>query len=54
MDLRGGRRDVEPPGAPPVAETVGEGVGDDILERSQATWFQDQNTTILGAKQHNI
>ena len=34
---------MEPPGAPPAAETVGEGVGDDILERSQATWFQDQN-----------
>ena len=51
MDLRGGRRDVEPPGAPPVAETVGEGVGDDILERSRATWFQIQKSTIICAKQ---
>ena len=44
---------MEFPGAPPVAETVGEGVGDDILERSQATWFQSQNSTILCAKQQD-
>ena len=44
---------MEPPGAPPVAETVGEGVGDDILERSQATWFRIQRSTILCAKQQN-
>lgn len=44
---------MEPPGAPPVAETVGEGVGDDILERSQATWFQVQKSTISCARQQN-
>ena len=37
MLLRGGRRDVGGPGAPAVAETVGEGV-DDILSDS----FPDQ------------
>lgn len=30
--LRGGRRDVEGPEAPVVAETVGEGVEDDMFE----------------------
>ena len=32
MLLRGGRRDVGGPGAPTVAETVGEGVEDDMFE----------------------
>ncbi len=34
--LRGGRRDVEAPGAPAVAETVGEGVEDDMFESEVA------------------
>lgn len=36
MLLRGGRREVGAPGAPVVAETVGEGVEDDIFEREVA------------------
>lgn len=31
--LRGGRRDVGAPGTPVVAESVGEGVEDDMFER---------------------
>lgn len=34
--LRGGRRDVGAPGATAVAETVGEGVEDDIVEEEIA------------------
>ena len=34
--LRGGRRDVGGPGAPVVAETVGEGVEDDMFQREVA------------------
>ena len=34
--LRGGRRDVEAPGTPAVAETVGEGVEDDMFKSEVA------------------
>ena len=49
--LRGGRRDVGATGAPgvlAVAETVGEGVEDDIfIKRSQAVITQLQTSTTI-------